>query len=77
LSIPSKYFFLCARRKFRFNKKIVENYLMFTCITNKIIALHPWSVGWRNLSKTVEKEFLQPMHSKCTLRNDVRKAPPD
>jgi hypothetical protein len=45
-------------------RKFVENYLMFTCITNKILALHPWSVGWRNLSKTVEKEFLQPTCSK-------------
>ncbi len=29
-------------------RKFVENYLLFTCITNKILALHPWSVGWRN-----------------------------
>ncbi len=32
---------------------------------DKILALHPWSVGWRSLSKTAEKEFLQPMRSEC------------
>jgi hypothetical protein len=34
-------------------RKFVENYLLFTCITNKILALQPWSMGWRNLSKAV------------------------
>jgi hypothetical protein len=46
-------------------KIFVENYLLFTYITIKILALHPWSMGWRNLSKTVEKEFLQPTCSEC------------
>ena len=67
LSIPSKYLFLCARRKFDSTRKFVENYLLFTCITNKILALHPWSVGWRNLSKTAENEFFQPTRSKSFL----------
>jgi hypothetical protein len=42
-------------------RKFVENYLLFTCITNQILALHPWSVGWRNLSKTAEKN--PPAHA--------------
>jgi hypothetical protein len=30
-----------------------------------IYIAHPQSLGWRNLSKTVEKKFLQPMRSGC------------
>jgi hypothetical protein len=26
-------------------------------------------MGWRNLSKTAEKEVLQPMRSECALRS--------
>jgi hypothetical protein len=36
-------------------RKVVENQLLFSCITNQICALHQQSMGWRNLSKTVKK----------------------
>jgi hypothetical protein len=39
------------------SRKFVENYLLFSCITNQIYALHQRSMGWRNLSKTAEKSF--------------------
>ncbi len=64
LSPPNTYSFV-QEENLGWARMFLENYLLFTCITNKILALHPWSVGWRNLSKTVEKEFLQPTHSKC------------
>jgi hypothetical protein len=43
--------------EFGFNKKIHTKLL--------VVYIHPWSVGWRNLSKTAEKEILQPTRSKC------------
>jgi hypothetical protein len=42
-------------------RKFVENYLLFTCITNQILALQMWSMGWRNLSKTAEGK-IPPAH---------------
>jgi hypothetical protein len=35
-------------------RKCVENYLLFTCITNQILALQMLSVGWRNLSRIAD-----------------------
>jgi hypothetical protein len=64
LSPPNTYSFV-QEGNLDSTRKIVENYLLFTCITNKILTLHPWSVDWRNLSKTIEKEFLQPTCSEC------------
>jgi hypothetical protein len=51
-------------------RKYVENYLLFPCITNLILALSMYTckawMGWmENLSKTVGKKFLQLMHSAC------------
>jgi hypothetical protein len=60
-------------------RKFVQNYLLFTCISNLLPAIHMQSVngleeleepfaprmGWRNLSKKCGKKFLQPMHSGC------------
>jgi hypothetical protein len=63
LSPPNTYSFV-QEENLGSTRKFVENYILFTCITNKILALHPWSMGWRNLSKTAEKEFLQPTRSK-------------
>ncbi len=63
LSIPSKYLFLCVRRRFGFNKKIctIQNYLLFTCISNLILAIHMQSMnGLEELSKTVEKSSSSP-----------------
>ncbi len=65
LSIPSKYLFLFARRKFRFNKKICRKLLFVYMYYKQNSCTTPWSVGWRNLFKTVEKEFLQPTRSEC------------
>ncbi len=62
---PSKYIFLCARRKFGFNKKFCRKLLMFCALPTKFVHF-TGSLGWRNLSKTVEKKFLQHMCSKCT-----------
>ncbi len=40
-SIPSEYLFLCAIRKFGFNKKICTKIsYLFTCISNLILAIH-------------------------------------
>jgi hypothetical protein len=66
LSPPNTYSFV-QEEHLASTRKFEENYLLFTCITNKILALHPWSMGWRNLSKTAEKEFLQPTHSECLI----------
>jgi hypothetical protein len=57
LSPPNTYSFV-QEENLGSTRKFVENYLLCTCITNKILALHSWSMGWRNLSKTAEKEFL-------------------
>jgi hypothetical protein len=46
-------------------RKFVENYLLFSSIWQ--------SVGWRNLSKTAEKKFLQPTHSKCLANHIAHK----
>ncbi len=46
-------------------RKSIEIYLLFTWITNLILAIHLLCMGWRNLSKTVEKEFLQSTCSEC------------
>ncbi len=51
LSVPSEYLFNVGEENLGSTRKFVENYLLFTCITNHILALHPWSMGWRNLSK--------------------------
>ena len=46
-SIPSKYLFLCVRRKFGFNNKIRRNLpiVYSTCITNLPLAIHTQSVN--------------------------------
>jgi hypothetical protein len=51
-SVPSKYLFLCARRKFGFNKKIGRSLLIVYvyyqpnwCITNLILALQMQSMN--------------------------------
>ncbi len=54
-------------------RKFVENYLLFLCITNQICALHRQSMGWRNLSNTSEKKFLQPTRSKCLANHIAHK----
>jgi hypothetical protein len=36
-------------------RKFVKKYSMLLCIINQICAQHWGSVGWRNLSKTAEK----------------------
>jgi hypothetical protein len=52
-------------------RKFVQNYLLFTCISNLILAIHTQSIngleepfamcmGWRNLSKTAEKSSSSP-----------------
>ncbi len=54
-------------------RKFVQNYLLFTCISNLILAIHTQSqsingleepfalrMGWRNLSKTAEKSSSSP-----------------
>ncbi len=53
-SIPSEYLFLCARRKFGFNKKIRIN----------LPIVHSLRVGWRNSFSVLR--FLQPTRSECT-----------
>jgi hypothetical protein len=65
-SIPSEYLFLCARRKFGFNKKIWRNLLIFyvyyqpnSCTTH---AEHEWAGGTFQRQR---KKFLQPMRSGC------------
>ncbi len=52
---------MCKKKKLGSTWKFVEIYLLFTCITNLILALHTQSwMGWRNLSKTVEKSSSSP-----------------
>jgi hypothetical protein len=52
-------------------RKFVQNYLLFTSISNLILAIHTQSIngleepftlcmGWRNLSKTAEKSSSSP-----------------
>jgi hypothetical protein len=65
LSSPPNTYSFVKEENLGSTRKFIENYLLFTCITNKILALPLWSLGWRNLSRTAEKEFLQPTHSKC------------
>jgi hypothetical protein len=57
LSPPNTYS-LVQEENLGSTRKFVENYLLFTCITNKILALQPWSMGWRNLSKTAERDYV-------------------
>ncbi len=45
LSVPSKYLFLCARRKFRFNKKICRKLLTFLHVL-RTKFLHYTHVAW-------------------------------
>jgi hypothetical protein len=59
-------------------RKSVEIYLLFTCITNLILAIHTQSMnGLEEPFKDSGKKFLQPTLSRCTWRNVVRKAAPD
>ncbi len=50
-------------------RKFVENHLLFTCTTNKILALctiHPQSIdGLEKLFSDSRKKFLQPTRSGC------------
>jgi hypothetical protein len=43
LSPPNTYFNV-QEEHLASTRKFVENYLLFTCITNQILALYPWSV---------------------------------
>jgi hypothetical protein len=73
-SVPSKYLFLCARRKFGFNKKICRKLLIVYMYYQQNSCTTPMEHGLEDPSKTAEKEFLQPTRSKFTWRNIVREA---
>jgi hypothetical protein len=49
------------------SRKFVKHCFLFLCIANQIHAQHRWSMGWRNLSKIAEKQFLQPTCSECPI----------
>jgi hypothetical protein len=54
LSPPNTYSYV-QEENLGTTRKFIENYLLFMCITNQILALHLRSVGWVNISKTAEK----------------------
>jgi hypothetical protein len=41
---PMNTYSYVQEEKLGSTRKFIENYLLFTYITNQILALHPWSV---------------------------------
>jgi hypothetical protein len=47
---------MCKKKIWVQHENLQKNtYDTVTCITNQILALHPWSLGWRSLSKTEKR----------------------
>ncbi len=46
-------------------RKLVEIFLLFTCITNQFIALRPRSMDGLEEPFSAKKKFFQPTHSGC------------
>jgi hypothetical protein len=73
LSPPNTYSYV-QEENLGSTSKFIENYSLFMCITNQILALHLRSIdGLEELSKTVEK--VPPAHVQWVYE-DGRKLPP-
>ncbi len=63
---PLNNYFYVQEENLGSRRKSVEIYLLFTCITNLILAIHTQSVkGSEEPFYNSEKKFLQPTRSGC------------
>jgi hypothetical protein len=66
LSVPSGYLFHVREENLGSTRKFIQNYLMFTCISNLILAIYTQIMnGLKEPFQDSQKKFLQPTRSRC------------
>ncbi len=74
---PLNTYFYVWEENLGLTRKLVENYLLFMCITNQFLALHPRSMDGLEEPFSAKKIFLQPTRSRfywsvCNLLSCLR-----
>ncbi len=63
-SDSSEYLFLCARRKFRFNKNLYKITYCLRVLPTKFLHYYPWAWAKGTFLRQ-QKKFLKPTRSEC------------